>query len=143
VTSPASRPAPSRSWTSIAAGSSLAAGLAHLVVVPEHWQESTLYGSFFVATVVGQVAAAVLLARRPAAWVCAATIAGQLAVTALWAVTRTAGIPLGPEAGMVEPVGLLDSVCVAAQVVSVAACVVLIRRRTPASARRLRVAATL
>lgn len=120
------RPPGERSLTSVAAGASLAAGMVHLVVVPEHWQESPLYGMFFVATVLGQVGAAVLLARRPAIWLCVLTVGGQVAITQLWAVTRTAGIPLGPEAGMVEPIGFLDSICVCAQLVSTAACFVLL-----------------
>ena len=96
-------------------------------MVPEHWQESPLYGGFFVAATVGQLGLAVLLARGSAPWLLAGNIAVQLGLVALWAVTRTAGIPLGPEAGMVEAVGLLDSLCVAAQVLSAAACGVLLR----------------
>jgi hypothetical protein len=120
------RPPSGRSVVSVAAWSSLVAGLVHLLVVPEHWQESPLYGVFFVATVLGQVGAAVLLARRPAIWLCVVTVAGQVAITQLWGITRTAGIPLGPDAGMVESIGLLDSMCVIAQLVSTAACFVLV-----------------
>jgi hypothetical protein len=114
----------------VAAWATLVAGLIHFIVVPEHWQESSLYGTFFAAATVAQVGLAVLLAQRSAAWLLVGNIAVQLGLVGLWAVTRTAGIPLGPEAGMVEAVGLLDSLCVAAQVLSAAACAVLLRYGT-------------
>jgi hypothetical protein len=124
----------------IAASTSLAAGLIHLVVIPEHWRESWLYGGFFVAATVVQVGLAVLLVRRPSAVLLIGNIAVQLGLVALWAFTRTAGIPLGPESGEVEAVGLLDSLCVAAQIVSAAACAVLLWYRAvpagPATSRR-------
>jgi hypothetical protein len=113
--------------TAVAAWMSLAAGLIHLVVVPEHWQESPLYGGFFVAATAAQLGLAVLLAQRSPAWLLLGNVAVQLGLVGLWAVTRTAGIPLGPEQGMVESVGVLDSLCVAAQVLSAAACAVLLR----------------
>jgi hypothetical protein len=122
ATTPLARP-----LAAVAAWTSLAAGLIHLVVVPEHWQESWLYGAFFVAATGAQLGLAVLLARRSSTWLLMTNIAVQLGLVALWAVTRTAGIPLGPEAGMVEAVGLLDSLCVAAQLVSAAAAGVLLR----------------
>jgi hypothetical protein len=111
-----------RPMAAVAAWSALAAGLIHFIVVPEHMQESSLYGGFFVAATAAQVGLAVLLARRSAAWLLVGNIAVQVALVSVWALTRTVGIPLGPEAGMVEAVGVLDSVCVGAQLVSAAAC---------------------
>ncbi len=94
-----------------AAGLSLAAGLIHLVAAPEHLREWWGYGYFFLAAAIGQVLYAQLLfrgdRRGPAFY--AAGLLGTLGIIALYAITRTMGIPLfGPAAGEVEPIGALD-----------------------------------
>jgi manganese oxidase len=61
----------------------------HLCMVPEHLEEWWGYGAFFLV----------------------------LAVAILWLVTRTTEIPfLGPHAGEVEGVGVLDLACTLAEV---------------------------
>jgi hypothetical protein len=94
----------------------------HLVVVPEHWTEAVLYGAFFLAVTIAQLGFAVLLVltRSRAALMVAA--AADAALILLWLVTRTAGIPIGPEAGSVEAVGLLDILCIAAEAATTVAC---------------------
>jgi hypothetical protein len=106
----------------VAAWTSYAAGVIHLAVTPEHFGESALYGWFFLAVFAGQVAFAVIAARGADPRLFALAAAGQLAMTGLWLLTRTAGIPLGPEAGEVEAVGVLDVACVIAQLLCAAAC---------------------
>lgn len=92
----------------LAAGSSLLAAAIHLVVCPEHFQEALLLGAFFAATSVAQVAWSFLVVRRPSQWLLLSGILGNCALIGLWALSRTVGVPLGPETGQVEPVGLLD-----------------------------------
>jgi hypothetical protein len=106
----------------VAAWTSYAAGVIHLAVTPEHFGESALYGWFFLVVFAGQVGFAVLAAWRTDARLFVLAAAGQLALTGLWLLTRTSGIPLGPEAGEVEAVGVLDLACVVAQLVCTAAC---------------------
>lgn len=100
----------------------LAAAALHAALAGEHLREWWGYGAFFVAASIGQgVYGLVLLAlpRAPPwppgewrAWrvrMYTVGILGNAAVLALYAVTRTVGIPwLGPAAGEVEPVGTLD-----------------------------------
>jgi MFS family permease len=92
-----------------AASLSLVAALIHLWVTPEHFEEWWGYGAFFVVAAAAQLLYALLLLRWPTREVLLAGIAGNLAIVALYLLTRTVGIPLlGPEAGKVEGVGFAD-----------------------------------
>ena len=113
-----------------AAALSLVAALIHLLAAPEHFEEWWGYGVFFVASAVAQGAYAAVLLCRPRSGFFLAGIAGNLAIVALWIVTRTAGIPFfGPHAWEVEGVGTLDLSATAAEVALVAALVALRRGR--------------
>lgn len=85
------------------------AGAIHLYVAPEHFDEYFLFGMFFLVLGAAQLTLAATLAVRPLdrGWylLCAAV---TLAVAALWIVTRTVGLPIGPEPWQPEPVGALD-----------------------------------
>ena len=54
----------------------------------------------------------------------------------LWAVTRSVGIPLGPERGEVEEIGVLDVIATTAELVSAAACVWVLSRSAREDHRR-------
>jgi hypothetical protein len=77
---------------------------------PSHFREWWAEGAFFFALSLleGALGAALLFtrARRP----CLAAAVLSLATIAVWAWSRTTGLPLGPEAGYPEPVGRADSV---------------------------------
>jgi hypothetical protein len=107
-----------RCWAGFA---SLGAGLVHAAVIRDHWSEWAVYGVFFAVVAAGQLGwglAALARDRAPfTRWVAAA----NLAVIALWALTRTAGLPFGPDAGHPEGVGAADLGAVALQAVVVAA----------------------
>jgi hypothetical protein len=107
-----------RCWAGFA---SLGAGLVHAAVLRDHWSEWAVYGVFFAVVATGQLGwglAALARDRAPfPRWV----VAANLAVIALWALTRTAGLPFGPDAGRPEGVGAADLGAVALQVVVVAA----------------------
>lgn len=105
-----------------------AAGL-HLAVLPEHTREGLLLGMFFLVTAVLQfVAAAVVVngVSRRAGWV---IVAGNLLVLGIWIVSRTAGIPIGPDAGRPEPVAWLDSLSGIVELVAIAGTLSLMERR--------------
>jgi hypothetical protein len=99
----------------VAAALSLLATIIHLWVMPEHFEEWSGYGTFFVVVVLAQgLYASCLLRRRVAP---SLGVAGNLTIVILWLVTRTSGIPLlGPHAGDVEEVGALDLFCTLAEV---------------------------
>ena len=119
---PASLPAPAAGEGTLAAGtfravailSGVAAGI-HLGVAPQHFAEWWGYGAFFVLAAVGECALIALLALRPRAWVVQAGIWASLATMLMYLVSRTSGIPLGPQAGVVEPVELQGLAATAAE----------------------------
>ena len=99
--------APARVAPAIYAASvlSLAASLVHLWVGIGYFQVWYGYGAFFLAAASAQGLFSVALMRWPGVAACLAGIFGNLAIVALYVVTRTAGIPAGPEA----PRGALDA----------------------------------
>jgi hypothetical protein len=88
---------------------SLIAGLIHLWVMPEHFEEWWGYGSFFLVAAVAQIGYGPLLLSWPNQTVLMLGVAGNSAIILLYLLTRVVGIPLfGPEAGEVEYVGFVD-----------------------------------
>jgi hypothetical protein len=107
---------------------SAAAAAVHYVVMPEHFEESTLYGTFFATAATVQVAWAAYLAWRPSAPALLTGAAGNLILVGLWLYTRVVEIPLGPGAGHTEGFGGLDVVCSSFEFVMAAAAIVLVVR---------------
>lgn len=107
-------------------GTVAAAGV-HLALFPEHLRERTVFGIFFVGCALAQVAWAERAWRRPTPACLVLGAVGNLAVVALWVVTRTAGLPFGllpaPEA-----VGTWDVACAAFELVAAGACVAAARQ---------------
>jgi hypothetical protein len=101
----------------VVAALSLLAAAIHLWVMPEHLEEWWGYGAFFLVLAVAQGMYGLGLLRWPSRPFLLLGVAGNLAVAILWLVTRTTGIPLlGPHAGEVEGVGVLDLACTLAEV---------------------------
>lgn len=133
------RPAtPYRSWRRIAALSSAAAAVVHLVVFPEHLGESALYGAFFAGAAAAQLGGAWMLWARASRRLCALAAIGNAGVVALWLATRLISIPVGPASGTTERFGRLDVTASACEVIVVTACLAYLRGRrrvrTPAIA---------
>lgn len=115
-------------WLLLAAVSSVAAAVVHLVVIPSHFAESTLFGVFFVALAMAQIAYAGVLLMRPRVFLLVAGALGNIMTIGLWLVSRTVGLPLGPEAGHPEPVGALDILATTAELVLIGAVVLALRQ---------------
>jgi hypothetical protein len=108
-----------RGVVSAVAALSLIAGLIHLWVTPEHFEEWWGYGAFFLVAAVAQVLYVPLVLRWPNRIVLLLGIVGNSAIVLLYLLTRVVGIPLlGPEAGEVEGVGIID-VCATMSEVSI------------------------
>lgn len=93
----------------ILALASIGAGVIHFLVTPEHFEEAMLFGVFFLLLGVFQVVWAGAALLKPNALVLLSGVVASAAVIAIWVVSRTAGLPIGPEAGEPEPVGLPDA----------------------------------
>ena len=118
---------------------SLVAGLVHLWVAPEHFEEWWGYGAFFLVAAAAQVLYAPVLLRWPSRGVLLAGIAGNIAIVALYLLTRTTGIPLfGPEAGEVEGIGFADVCATTSELgIGVALGAALLREVTPEKRRTI------
>jgi len=101
---------------------SAGAGAVHALVTPEHFQEHAAFGLFFLGVTLWQMAVVVAALHRPSRALWTSTAVGTVAVLAIWAASRTTGLPFGPEAWMPEPTGFLDLACGAYEVAVVAAC---------------------
>lgn len=111
------------------AGTSIAAGIIHAAVVPEHLDEAWIFGIFFLLAACFQLVWAVPAFVRPTATVFAAGVAANGALIATWLVSRTSGLPIGPEPWMPEPAGVLDVGATALELLIVASSVAIVRRR--------------
>jgi hypothetical protein len=104
------------------------AGLVHLVVLPEHAQESPVFGVFFGLAAAGQLGYSAVVARRPSRQLLQAGVLGELGLLAVWLMSRTVGVPLGPEPWHPEAAGVLDVGCVVAEAVAAALALLLLAR---------------
>ncbi|MEA2473381.1 MAG: hypothetical protein QOE06_1296 [Thermoleophilaceae bacterium] len=84
------------------------ASLIHVEAAIEHLREWPLYSVFFASLATVQLLWGVVLYRSPGRRLLIAGAAASILVAALWFVTRTSGLPFGPESGIREHVGGLD-----------------------------------
>lgn len=120
------------------------AAIVHFGVAGEHFAEWWLFGVFFLVLAAAQVLLAVFgwrPVRRPAlsrlVLITGAVV--NLLVVALWAVTRTTGLPFGPDPGTAEAAGTADVLTIVLELISVAlTAVVLMRLRQSSPVRQLR-----
>jgi hypothetical protein len=106
----------------------LAAGAMHFVVAPEHFGEAWQFGWFMVIVGFLQVLNAALLAIVPGRPVLLATVAGNLAVVAIFAWAYSVGLPLGPDPGQPETLTPLGLACTLAEAAAALAAVELLLR---------------
>jgi hypothetical protein len=114
-----------RPW--VLAALSAGAGVIHVGVFPEHARESWYFGAFFAAAAGAQLLWAFLVLRRPGRALYVIGAAGNAIIAALWAVSRTTGVPAGPGSGKAEPVNLLGVLATVYEVLLALVCVLLAR----------------
>ena len=95
----------------LAAVLSAAAGAVHLGYAPHHLSEDWAHGWFFVIVGAAQIAFAVVVVARPRPWVWRSALVLNALIVATWAVSRTVGLPFGPEALRTEDPSAPDIVC--------------------------------
>jgi hypothetical protein len=116
---------------------SIGAAVIHFAVVAEHFDEWWLTGTFFLALGVFQLVWALLVLHAPSPPLYLVGAAANALVVVLWIVSRTSGVPVGPEAGEAEAVALPDSLATAFEIVLVAILLLLLSGRTTAPTSRL------
>jgi hypothetical protein len=127
-------------WLRVGAAGLVGAAAIHVFVIPEHFREYMLYGFFFCALTALQVSLAVLLIVRPDARLVRYVAVGSAWVVVLYFVSRTSGVPIGPEPWHAEAFGGLDVAATSAELATVAGCAIqlwMARDRHPRTARRL------
>jgi len=87
----------------------LGAGAIHLTVMPQHFQEYRPFGVFFLLAGLAQVSLAAALLFSTGRRMAILGAAGNLAIVALWVVSRTVGLPLGDDPWHPETVGVADA----------------------------------
>jgi hypothetical protein len=109
---------------------SAGAATIHFAVIAQHLEEYWLFGAFFIGVAIAQLAWAMVVLIRPSRAVYLVGCVGNAVVAATWVVSRTTGLPLGPESGEPESVGIADAVATAFEVVIAAGAVLLLLRMT-------------
>jgi hypothetical protein len=103
------------------------AGAIHAAQAPHHLAEWWAAGMTFVVLAAGQAALGVATTVRTDRRLRLLTQVVSLATIGLWAVSRAIGLPVGPEAGRLEPVGRADLAAATLEAASTLACGVLLR----------------
>jgi hypothetical protein len=98
---------------------SAAAAAIHFGVTGEHFHEWWLYGVFFLLLAAYQLWWAAISWQSPSRRELGAGAVVNAGVITLWLVTRTTGLPFGPDAGTAEPFGTADIVSAALEAVVV------------------------
>jgi len=108
--------------TYLAATLSLVDGIIHLWVLQEHFEEWWGYGAFFLVLAIFEGLYAVALLNRPGRLLFILGMVVRISVMILYLVTRTAGVPpIGPHAGHVEEVALVDLIAMTANIALIVA----------------------
>lgn len=97
----------------------LGAAIIHLAVVPMHWEEYLPFGLFFVlaGALQASLALGIVVLRNRRLLLAAAAL--DLGIVAVYVVSRTAGVPVGPHPWQPESIGIPDVVCTLMEVVAV------------------------
>jgi hypothetical protein len=126
----------------VAASCSVGAAGIHFAVIPEHLAEYRPFGLFFVAIAVLQALWAILALRYPRRSLLLVGAAANLATVGLWVLTRTKGLPIGPEPWTPEKLGWLDAITAVFEM-GLVTCIALALRGVRLQIRRLQVVAAL
>jgi hypothetical protein len=86
-----------------------ASSFIHAAVIADHFEESWLFGAFVVAVTCLQAAWTVLIYGDPLnRGMLLAGAVGNGALVVVWAISRTVGVPVGPQPWHPEAVGVAD-----------------------------------
>jgi hypothetical protein len=100
--------------------SSLAAAGVHAGVAGAHFREAEAFGVFFTLTAAFQTGWPIAMVRWPSRRLAAVGAVGSAGLILLWIVSRTVGLPLGPDRWTPEAIGAADALATACEAVAVA-----------------------
>jgi len=115
---------------------SMAAAAIHFAVMEEHFAEYVAFGVFFSVVAWLQAIWAVGVIVLPSRRLLLAGLVGNTLVILVWLVSRTAGLPIGPEAGTPEPAAFVDVLSTILEVGIVAGTALLLLRERPTTSMR-------
>jgi hypothetical protein len=113
----------------------VAAAVIHGGVIGDHFHEDLFYGLFFLVVTAVQLCLALILSTMSTLRLLRYVAAMSGSIAALYLVSRTTGLPIGPEPWRAEPFGILDIAATCAELVTLAGCGVQLRRATSANRR--------
>lgn len=117
----------------VAAAASVLAGVVHYAVIPEHRSEWWVYAVFFTLLGAFEFVWAALAWSGTQRWVLWVGVTVNVLTLAVWTVSRTTGLPFGPDTGDPEAAGMPDvACCLAEATTTVLVLWVLWRLRVPA-----------
>ena len=101
----------------LACGLAWGAALLHVVAAADHVHGYVPFTAFFVLAGIAQAGWGIALYRGPSRALLVAGTLLSVAIAGLWIASRTSGLPIGPAAGVAKPVGGLESLATADEVV--------------------------
>lgn len=122
-------PAPTAPVLALALLSAACAAI-HSAVSAEHFREAFIFGAFFLAASTSQAGWAILIVYRPNRTLLWVGAVGNAATIVLWTLTRTVGLPVGPQPWRAEAIGTLDLISTLLELAVVLCAARLLARRT-------------
>ncbi len=111
------------------AGTLLGAAAIHAAIVPEHLEEWSSAGRFFILlTVADLVIAGLLLTGNTGRRLLLVTALVSVMPLTAWLWSRTVGLPFGPEPGVAEAIGVPDVLACVLELIALVAAVALLDR---------------
>jgi hypothetical protein len=123
------------SWFTPLALCSLGAAAIHFGVLGEHLDEALAFGIFFAVVGWAQALWSTGILLAPGRRLVLAGLVGNLTLIAVWALSRTVGVPVGPEPWTREELGASDLTATFLELLVVIGCSVVLVRGTDRSAR--------
>jgi hypothetical protein len=109
------------------AAMSASAAAIHLSAAAPHWEATHLFGGAFVVIAIAQIIWALAVSVRPTRRVLISGAVVNAAIVAIWVMSRTTGLPLGPEAGIAEGIGWTDAIATIEELLIVGGVVAILR----------------
>ena len=110
-----------------------ASGIIHAQASAAHLAEWPLAALFFGALAAAQFGVGAVIWARPSARVLRVAAVGSLLVVALWVLSRTAGVPFGPDINRPEVPGIPDVLATVDELLLAGASLAVLSRRTTVS----------